>query len=105
MSLVKHSLGDGPTRSSSHLSASDHSLIPSYVVAAHMSISHQKRQCISRWLQHAWGARNQAAPYHTICATYISLSLYRSGGDYAAHAAQYASPRRPSIVSGRGGSD
>ena len=47
MSLVKHSFGDGPTRSSSHLTgASDHSLIPLYIVAAHMSISRQSNQRI-----------------------------------------------------------
>ena len=55
MSLDKHSLGDGATRSSSHRTgASDHSLIPSYIIAAHMSISRQSRQRIGRWLQHAW---------------------------------------------------
>ena len=55
MSLVKHSFGDGPTRSSSHLTgASDHSLIPLYIVAAHMSISRQSNQRIGRRLQHAW---------------------------------------------------
>ena len=109
MSLVKHSLGDGPTRSSSHLRC----LRPLPDPFIHSRCSHVDLPPEQTMHQPLVAARlrnpesSSDTSYHIICATFISLLLYpligHSGGDCAAHAAQYASPSRPTHIGGSGG--